>query len=138
MSTFKGQCHCQHHQWEVTLTPDQSSHILCHCDVCNRMSFVRKCTVTDRITFIQTCKILGGGAYTMSTSLKTTTPITAGANPDALAQTKSSLRATSRSPRAVSQPAIPTRATAGSQSTATTARSARRTSTVSRLNSSML
>merc|ERR1711915_800795 len=45
MSTFKGQCHCQHHQWEVTLTPDQSSHILCHCD---------------------TCKILGGGAYTMN------------------------------------------------------------------------
>ncbi|GAB1738339.1 hypothetical protein KC333_g2286 [Hortaea werneckii] len=61
MSTFKGQCHCQHHQWEVTLTPDQSSHILCHCD---------------------TCKILGGGAYTMNQIIpKSNLKITQGGEP---------------------------------------------------------
>merc|ERR1712154_304623 len=61
MSTFKGRCHCQHHQWEVTLTPDQSSHILCHCD---------------------TCKILGGGAYTMNQIIpKSNLKITQGGEP---------------------------------------------------------
>ncbi|KAF2720918.1 hypothetical protein K431DRAFT_285387 [Polychaeton citri CBS 116435] len=45
MSSYDGVCHCGHHKWEVTLTPDQSKHILCHCD---------------------TCKILSGGASTMN------------------------------------------------------------------------
>ena len=45
MTTYQGKCHCGDYAWDVTLSEDQSKHILCHCD---------------------TCKILGGGAFTMN------------------------------------------------------------------------
>ncbi|CAK1357801.1 unnamed protein product [Cercospora beticola] len=61
MTTYTGVCHCKHHEWTVELTPDQSKHILCHCD---------------------TCKILGGGAYTMNQIIpKSALNITKGGEP---------------------------------------------------------
>ncbi|OAK94248.1 hypothetical protein IQ06DRAFT_234699 [Phaeosphaeriaceae sp. SRC1lsM3a] len=38
MSTFTGSCHCGTVEWKVELTPEQQSHILCHCNTCKQLS----------------------------------------------------------------------------------------------------
>ncbi|KAF2095428.1 hypothetical protein NA57DRAFT_44429 [Rhizodiscina lignyota] len=37
-TTYKGHCDCGQTEWEVKLTADQASHVLCHCDDCKRVS----------------------------------------------------------------------------------------------------